>query len=226
MDEVIPLLSAGAAIVVLLLFVPSLLSRRRAMRVVAAEQALQLQDERDGGEPSWPRELVPIATVEGGAAVLVSGRIRPRAEPLRAPLSKRACVYYEATIDEATGGGRARAMRWKNRHRERRHCDFVVVDASGEARVRARRDQTAFLDVPVDHEEPHGGPRDAYTRRRGLEIGRLPGAAADVSVREAIIAEGDVVEVWGRARREKKNGALVIEAVGVAYVRARDPEDA
>lgn len=222
--DAIPLLSLGAAIVVLAFVLRPLLSRAPGAR---ASDATPPADESDE-EPPWPPDPVPIATIVDGAAVRVSGRVRAPAEPLRAPLTKRPCVYYAVTIDEASGQGRGarRRARWKNRDREENHRDFVVVDASGEARARVRRDHTTFVQVPTDHEAPQGRARDAYVRRRGLEVGALPGAAGNVSVGEAIVSGDDVVEVCGHARRDGKSGALVIDAELVVFVRASEGRDA
>lgn len=143
-----------------------------------------------------------IAEVTQGEVAKIVGRVRPITELLRAPLSGRRCVYFEATVEEYRSSGKSGS--WVEIIRESEVSDFLVEDGTGRALVKTsmmkallRKDTeltSGFLnDASADLE--------AFLRRHGRES---KGWVFNKSLRykEGVFEPGETVSVLGQAKWE------------------------
>jgi hypothetical protein len=138
----------------------------------------------------------PIGEAKEGVAKVVG--VVEAIETLTAPISGRACVYYEAVVHEV--GNRSRNLLI----RETRSCDFLVRDETGVARVE------------MTHVEPKV-EKDAYVR-----AGELPEPTAEL---EALLARHGHAGRAKRARLAYREGAIEVgERVSVLGAVAREPD--
>jgi hypothetical protein len=72
-----------------------------------------------------------LAEGAGGDQIRLVGRVKGRMAPLRAPISGRPCVAFQADIEQLNGED------WVSRLRVREAQSFIVVDESGPALVDA-----------------------------------------------------------------------------------------
>jgi hypothetical protein len=119
----------------------------------------------------------PLDAVPEGSEVWVRGVVVPTAPVIRAPLTGRACVFYEVTGEQYVAGAG-----WQRSHHEVGGEPFALDDGTGVAAVDAAGAQLELTARAV-----HGWAGDH---------------ANPIRTREAIIAPGSKLLVIGRAVRE------------------------
>ncbi|HEY1550517.1 MAG TPA: hypothetical protein VGG28_21965 [Kofleriaceae bacterium] len=122
----------------------------------------------------------------------IAGRIRAVGEPLRAPLTGRACVGFVAEVLSDFEPGR---------FRESGAIEFVIEDDSGTAIVEAQRAQLELEPVTTGacgRADATAAEAALFARRRRGKPTRLQ----DWTFREAVIEAGALVEVIGSGERE------------------------
>ncbi|HTL38127.1 MAG TPA: GIDE domain-containing protein [Kofleriaceae bacterium] len=152
----------------------------------------------------------------------VVGRARVLDEALEAPLTKRRCVYFVATVEEHRSTGRS--SYWKTVIREARGVPFMLEDDSGRALVDATaarisidfdgRSQSGTFDDPTETEKAflarHGQQGQGWIFNRRLRY------------REAVIEDGETIAVLGAGTREPDPDAPPTDAYrGDARTRLR-----
>jgi hypothetical protein len=146
--------------------------------------------------------LTPIADAAAGAWVRVGGTVEVLGAPLRAPLSGRACAYYEVRVEQKISAGRS--TRWITRAAEADGREFAVRDAGGRAIVRLREAELALVD---DIDRRSGLWREptpdleAFLAARGI-AGKGRWSNPTLRYREAVLEPGEVVGIAGLASRE------------------------
>ncbi|HLK88239.1 MAG TPA: hypothetical protein VKZ18_00015 [Polyangia bacterium] len=139
----------------------------------------------------------PRSRIHGasGERLRVVGRVRRQTETLRAPISGRPCVAFQAFIDEHGGD------EWRNRLSLRGARSFVIIDDSGEALVDTGGPYE--LSLVTDQRGSTGllgtmGSAQLQAVRSYLGLG-APGArgAPRLRYREAVLQEGQQVAVGG-----------------------------
>lgn len=178
-------LAASAGIVSVFGLVWWLSPRQRTLRALRAAPRVRVVDARAG-------ELVRIV-----------GRLRPRATPLIAPLSGRACASYDLQVDVRRKSGKS--SHWSQLFHERASCDFAVEDESGIALVETSSFECAIV---LDHHRTSGTFDDAtpdlerLLARHGQSSTDLFGFNRGLRYREGLLEAGEEVAVLGRARWE------------------------
>jgi hypothetical protein len=119
----------------------------------------------------------PLDTVPEGSEVWVRGVVVPTAPVMRAPLTGRACVFYEITGEQYVPGAG-----WQRTHHEVGGDPFALDDGTAVAAVDAAGAQLELTERAIygwagDHANP-------------------------IRTREAIIAPGSKLLLIGRAVRE------------------------
>jgi hypothetical protein len=156
--------------------------------------------------------IVPIAALEIGARVRISGSVEVLDVELDGPLSGRGCVHYRVDLDEEHGCGED--ARWVVIGRERRSVDFVVRDSTGAVLVRVARaeieagydysSRSGFLDEPTVNElallERFNEDPEGFIFNRKLRYA------------EGVLEVGEEVAVMGIVRAGVDGFARIIEA--------------
>ncbi len=136
----------------------------------------------------------------GGEEVRIVGRVKQRVDLLRAPISGRPCVAFEADIEELAG------EEWVSRLRVREARSFIVIDESGPALVDA--DGPFELALATDEQGSSGlfgriGSAQLQVVKSYLSSGaEWFGRSNKVRYREAILRDGQNVAVGGNGTRE------------------------
>ncbi|MCY1055078.1 GIDE domain-containing protein [Nannocystis sp. SCPEA4] len=154
------------------------------------------------------RAVTPIRGLRDGEVVRVRGRVIAGERVLEAPLSRRACVHYLATVDHETGRNH-----WREVAREERHVDFVIDDGTarievsmGLSRVAVVRDlhtRSGTFDDASEIEE-------AFLRRHGLQSTNFIGLNRTIRYEEGAIEPGEEVTAMGLVRTEVRHGQRVL----------------
>ena len=157
-------------------------------------------------EPRQVRRALRRATSHCVAALpentvgRVSGTVAVIGEPIKAPLSGRACVYYHVKVSkfDIDGRGRSRSLT------ESQGVAFVLADETGRAIV-----EPAYAKVAIVHDHEHS--TDAFTpptpeeaallERHGRRAEGLLGIRSYV-FEEGVIEPGERVAVLGAGVRE------------------------
>jgi hypothetical protein len=146
---------------------------------------------------------LPISTLGDGQRGKAIGRLRYCSEPLRAPLSGRACAYYEVIVEQhrqSKGSGR-----WATLIREVRGQDFLIVDDTGKALIKA---DSAQIVVEKDSHKSSGTFNDAtpeleaFLQRHGVKSTGVLGFNKSLRYREGVLEEGEPIAAFGHAIRE------------------------
>lgn len=145
---------------------------------------------------------VSIAEARSGEIVKIVGRVRPIGDLLRAPLTDRPCVFFEATVEEYRSSGKSGS--WVQIVRDTEAVDFLVEDGTGRALV-----QTVSMKVlPVkDTELRSGFLNDASAKLEAFlaKHGRSSqGWLFNKSLRykEGVFEPGETVSILGQVRWE------------------------
>ena len=156
------------------------------------------------GRRAWVRQrlrkarAVPIAQVGDRSVAKVVGHLRFLEEPLLAPLSGRRCAHYEMFVEVWEGGD------WRTVLHLRDSRDFLLVDASGRARVQMPAPEVAAV---VDLRRNSGsGRRPTSELLEFLARHRVPafegGLAREMRYFEGCLEEGEEIAVLGWAEEE------------------------
>jgi hypothetical protein len=151
---------------------------------------------------------VDIASIHEGAVVKLVGRVDID-EPLRSPLSRRRCAYFEAVVEEHRST-RNRSS-WVEVIREVGSRDFRLRDESGEVTVAVREEDvaltsdvsmsTGFLKDPTPELEAflagHGQSGTGWIFNRSLRY------------REGVLGVGERVAVLGVAQKSGDRWIIV-----------------
>jgi hypothetical protein len=143
----------------------------------------------------------PIAEANGGPVKIV-GALRLIDEPLRAPLSGRACAFWDVTISAQQRGDEG--TRTRDIFFRRMTSDFLVDDGTGTALVKCP--PNAHLDFAIAgyHDASDFGAREAQLERFLSDHGYIPGPS-DGGLRrhfERALVSGERVAVYGHGHRE------------------------
>jgi hypothetical protein len=150
---------------------------------------------------------LPIGQVPEGTEVRIRGRVEPLSPPGVAPLSGRACVFYEVIIEELRGG---KNKRWVRLVRDVQGVPFAVVDDTGRAIVDA---SGAKLALHHDVTTRSGTLDDADAREQALLARHgisSTGWVFNKTIRylEAVLEPGETVVVAGQGVREPDPDAV------------------
>lgn len=152
---------------------------------------------------------VPIAEAQAGQVVKIAGRVQPIGEPLRGPLSGRACVFFEVTVEEYRSSGKS--GHWEEIIRETDAADFLVDDGTGRALVKTNA-MKVFL---VKDTELKSGFRDdaksemeAFLARHGQKsedalFNNMAVFNRTLRCKEGVFEPGERVAVLGQAKWEQ-----------------------
>lgn len=141
----------------------------------------------------------PVRALGPGQQAKVIGRVVPvEAGVMHAPLTGRACVFYEVIVQERISSGRS--TRWVERIRESARVDFALDDTTGLVRV-PQREQMRYI-AEKDSEQSSGTFNDAdphleaFLSRHGM---RSQGWVFNKSLRyyEGVFEPGETVVVAG-----------------------------
>lgn len=153
-----------------------------------------------------------IGQVREDTVVRVTGRVRPLADLIQAPLSGRRCAYYLAVIELNEKRGNAYA--WVEVAREAEGVDFIVEDASGTIHVRAEDLQVA---ITRDSHSRSGTFDDAtaveqkFLTRMNVDGTGLLGFNRPLRYVEGVLEPGEEITVLGQARyRDQPGGGSVL----------------
>jgi len=94
----------------------------------------------------------PVSQVQEGAIVKLVGRATPVGATMKAPISERACLAWNVTIEVRRGSGSKK--RWREVHRNDGAQGFMLQDETGRARIDVTR---ARVVLSEDHRASHGG---------------------------------------------------------------------
>jgi hypothetical protein len=146
---------------------------------------------------------VSIAEAKAGEIVRVAGKVKALGPLHAAPLSGRPCVYYEVSVEEYRSSGKS--GKWVEIIHDTDGSDFLVVDATGKARVSTREMKALIV---RDHKRESGtlneAPPDleAYLARHGRKSkGWI--FNRNIRYREGVLAPGEEVVVLGEAAWEQ-----------------------
>ncbi|MBI2895377.1 MAG: hypothetical protein HYY06_17615 [Deltaproteobacteria bacterium] len=175
----------------------------------------------------------PIGQVREGL-VKIAGSVRPL-DVLTAPLSGRACAYYEVLVEQRVSSGKS--SHWRTIIREVEERDFLVEDGTGRARVEMVAVEAAvtrdghwssgtFNDASSELEaflQRHGQSSEGWIFNKTLRF------------REGVLEAGERVAILGWAEREidpEPGGAghgfrdaasrVVLRANGIQALRVSD----
>ena len=146
---------------------------------------------------------VDIARVQQGQVAKIAGAVRPLGEPLRAPLTGRACVFYEVTVEEYRSSGKS--GRWVEIIKDVDAQDFLLEDGTGRAVVKTagmkvlpvkdRELKSGFLNdaspVLEDFLRQHGQSSQGWVFNKNLRY------------KEGVFEPGERVTVLGQCRWEQ-----------------------
>lgn len=136
--------------------------------------------------------VTPIADAPDATPVHVRGKVVGDM-PLRAPFTRRACVYYWVDIHVAHVANLKKRKRWRSEDGR----PFTIEDDTGTATV-----PLGQLLVPHDVMHIDRASRLAPRILATLKgLGVEPPDSAEVTIFEASIGEGDIVEVLGAGMR-------------------------
>jgi hypothetical protein len=151
----------------------------------------------------------PIAKAQPGKVARLTGCVSYLTEPVRAPLTGRACAYYQVTVDERRPTGNGGAA-WVTIVRDAAGVDFLIEDGTGRARVvvdqalRVAAVQDAkYASGPFNDATPH---LEAYLAKHGL---RSKAWILNKTIRyqEAVFEAGETVTLVGMVAFEHDPGA-------------------
>jgi hypothetical protein len=149
-----------------------------------------------------------IVEAQPGQVVKLTGRVAYLGEPVRAPLSGRACAYYEVTIQEYRSHGKSGS--YETVLRDPGGVDFLLDDGTGRARVvnqalKVLAVQDAKYESGTFNDATPG--LEAYLAEHGL---KSKGWLFNKSMRylEAVFEEGETVSVVGEVSFEHVPGEV------------------
>lgn len=141
---------------------------------------------------------IPTDSFRHGAAGKLEGQVRYLGAPLCAPLSGRACSYYEATIEAQTGD------MWTPIAHEVRGVDFLLEDGTGQALVCMDNAEAVVAPDVSSEVGVFSEPSEAlveFLRRQGISRERWF-TERQLRYREGVIEEGERVAARGYGRFE------------------------
>lgn len=155
---------------------------------------------------------VKVSELQPGTRVKVAGTVRLRGEPLVSPVYQQACAYWHVEILAWEWSRSQRTMSWYSLRTKQQQMDFVLSDETGEIRVAVDHSQfhattAQFRALEQDPELPPHLARflDAHGHRRKDDKGRDRVFGFD----EAIIAEGEAVEIVGTVQSDPDRGLVL-----------------
>lgn len=154
------------------------------------------------------RPVTPVRGLREGEVVRVRGRVLAGDRVLEAPLSRRASVYYLATVDQETGRNH-----WREVAREERYVEFAIDDGTGRIPVIMSVPRVAVI---RDHHTRSGSFDDAseveeaFLHRHGLKSTNLIGLNIAIRYDEGTIEPGEEVTALGLVRSEVRDGQRVL----------------
>ncbi len=151
------------------------------------------------------RAVPKVALADGRTGVVrVAGQLSYAAQPLSAPLSGRACAYYEVRVEEWRSNGKSGS--WRVLIREVLGQPFLLQDPSGRAFVHL--DASSEIVVNKDFQDKSGtfndakGHLEAFLARHGQSSTGLLGFNKKLRYLEGVLEAGETVTVVGVASRE------------------------
>jgi hypothetical protein len=142
-----------------------------------------------------------IREIQEGMVVRVTGRLRPAADLVQAPLSGRHCAYYEVLVEERRSTGKS--SRWYDVLREVKARDFEVEDGTGVVLVRMGACKVA---ITKDTHTRSGtfdnasAAERALLERNGEESTGLLGFNRTLRYEEGALEPGEEVTVLGQVK--------------------------
>lgn len=156
--------------------------------------------------------VTPIRDAPTGQVVTIAGNIEPVGKTLRAPFSKRECVFYEVVVEQYRG---LRLGDWFPLIHETEAVDFYVVDDTDRALIKQGKLQSGLKAASErDHEAVSQAFQDAspdleaYLRLRGQSSKEL-GMNRILRYREGVFELGEKVVAKGTAMREQSTEPTV-----------------
>jgi hypothetical protein len=140
-----------------------------------------------------------------GTLVRVVGRARAASEPMLAPLTGRACVYYKVVVDHRTDVGSNYYVRgWRPFVEEERGAPFVIDDGTGAVSVDPAG---AELALDFDRRTTTGAFHGADERQQAFMAAHGEKTKGWLKTkhyryREAVIEVGEAIAVVGRVGRD------------------------
>jgi hypothetical protein len=149
-----------------------------------------------------------IAEAQPGKVAKLSGRVAYLIEPVRAPLSGRACAYYLVTVQEYRSSGKSGS--WVTILRDPGGVDFLIEDGTGRARVVNRSlkvvavQDAKYSSGTFNDATPH---LEAYLAEHGQ---KSTGWLFNKKLRylEAVFEAGETVAIVGQVALEHDPGAV------------------
>jgi hypothetical protein len=179
-------------------------------------------------------EALPVREASEGAMVKLVGTTAAAGPPLRAPLSGRACVGWQVTVEELCSPPSS-PRRWSYLTEGREATAFLLGDETGQALVDGAMALLLFRERPVLHASPERSVElEAFAAKAGLDLGSRSGRekrfferALEVGVRACVLGlarwEPDPRGVEGGYRETPKR--LIVRAPrGGLVVVTDDPQ--
>ena len=149
-----------------------------------------------------------IAEAQAGKVAKLTGRVAYLTEPVRAPLSGRACAYYLVTVEEWQSNGKSGS--WVTILRDPGGVDFLIEDGTGRAQV---VNQALKVVAVQDAKYSSGTFNDAtpeleaYLAKHGKQS---RGGIFNKGMRylEAVFEAGETVAIVGQIGFEHDPGAV------------------
>jgi hypothetical protein len=169
------------------------------LAVLAAVIALarRLSRDRRIDRRVWAAGRRAISEFADGAVAAVSGTVYPADRPFAAPLSGRACIYYEVEIQAFDSS----SLMWATVHSECAGQDFLIQDATGTALVRSGRWM-----ISVKRDAPFANASwsetDPVLDRFLQRVDLLDPRRRQLRCRERLLLAGERVAVSGPGMRE------------------------
>jgi hypothetical protein len=154
------------------------------------------------------RTVTPIRGLRDGELVRVRGQVIAGERVLEAPLSRRSCVYYLATVDQETGRNH-----WREVAREERHAEFVIDDGTGKLHVNMAVSRVAVvrdLHTRSGTFDDASEVEETFLRRHGLQSTNFIGLNLAIRYEEGTIEPGEEVTALGLVRTEVRAGQRVL----------------
>ncbi len=147
--------------------------------------------------------ITRVADAKDGEWVRLVGTVQAGTRTLSAPLSGRACGYFDVQVQVRVSRGKS--SHWRSLFHEIESVDFVLDDGSGQAQIQTQHFSCA---VVRDHHRTSGTFNDAgedlieLLARHGHEPTNMLGMNKTMRYDEGVLEPGEQIAVIGRARWE------------------------
>lgn len=169
---------------------------------------------------------IKVSELQPGTRVKVAGTVRLRGEALVSPVYQQACAYWHVEVLAWEWSRSQQTMSWYSLRTKQQQMDFVLSDETGEVRVAVdyshfHATTAQFRAAEHDPELPPHLVR--FLEEHGHARKDDKGRARVFGFDEAIIADGEAVEIVGTVQSDP-DGGLVLAGTLKAPLLVLDAE--